>query len=76
VAVPRPRIRGRKIVVVLALAFAWQETPSRGLRLPVRGPGSQHGAARGQLVEALAGGSPFLWGKAFNVMIPVFDVFV
>ena len=46
------------------MALARQGAPSLGLHLPVRGPGSRCGAARGQLVEALAGGSLFPWGKA------------
>ena len=44
-------------------ALARRETSSRGPRLPMRGLGSRCGAARGQLVEVLAGGPFFLWGK-------------
>ena len=50
----------------LAPVLAKQETLSRGPRLPMRGPGSRRGAARGQLVEGLAGGSFFPWGKGFT----------
>jgi len=64
VAMPRPRVRGKKVEGVLALALAQQGARSLGLRLPVRGSRSRRGAARGQLVEALAGGSLFPWGKA------------
>ena len=47
---PLTQVRGEKVEGVLALALTQQ--------------GSRHGAARGQLVEALAGGSLFPWGKA------------
>jgi hypothetical protein len=47
---PLTQVRGKKVEGVLALALTQQ--------------GSRHGAARGQLVEALAGGSLFPWGKA------------
>jgi len=57
---------------VLVLALAGRETPSRGLRPLVRGPEPRRGAALGQLVEVLVGGSLFLWGKIFNVVILVF----
>jgi len=50
-------------VEALAPVLAKQETLSRGPRLPMRGPGSRRGAARGQLVEVLAGGSFFPWCK-------------
>ena len=36
------------------------------------GPGASTRAALGQLVEVLVGGSRFLWGKIFNVVILVF----
>ena len=56
----------------LAPVLASQETLGRGPFLPMRGPGSRRGAARGQSVEVLASVSLFLWGKIFNIMILVF----
>jgi len=53
-------------------APARRETPSRDLRPFVRGPEPRRGVARGLLVEALVGGSPFLWGKTFDVTILTF----
>jgi len=38
----------------------------------VRGPEPRRGVARGLLVEAPVGGSPFLWGKIFDVVILTF----
>ena len=54
---------------VLVQALARRETPSRDLRPFVRGPEPRRGVARGPLVKALVGGSLFLWGEIFNVMI-------
>jgi len=59
-------------VGVLVQALARWETPSRDLRLFVRGLKPRCGVARGLLVEALVGGSLFLWGKIFDVMILTF----
>jgi len=53
-------------------ALARRETPSQDLRLFVRGPEPRRGVARGLLVEAPVGGSPFLWGKIFDIMILTF----
>ena len=58
---------------VLVQALARLETPSRDLRLFVRGPEPRCGVARGLLVEALVGGSLFLWGKIFDIMILTFQ---
>jgi len=38
----------------------------------MRGPETRRVVARGLLVEALVGGSLFLWGKIFDVMILTF----
>ena len=46
--------------------------PSRGSRPFVRGTEPRRGVARGLLVEVPVGGSPFLWGKIFDVMILTF----
>ena len=51
----------------LVPALARREMSSRGLRLLRRSSGSQRRAARGQLVEGLAGGSFFPWGKGFTL---------
>ena len=59
-------------MVVLVQALARQETPSRDLRPFMRGPEPRRGVVRGLLVEALVGGSLFLWGKIFDVMILTF----
>ena len=57
---------------VLVQALARRETPGRDLRPFVRGPEPRRGVARGLLVEAPVGGSPFLWGKIFDVTILTF----
>ena len=49
-----------------SLVLARREMPSRGLCVLRRSLGSQRGAARGHLVEGLAGGSFFPWGKGFT----------
>jgi len=46
-----------------------RETPSRDWCLLARGLEFQRGVARGPPVEGPVGGSPFLWGKIFDVMI-------
>ena len=56
---------------VLVQALTRRETPIRDLRPFMRGPEPRRGVARGLLVEALVGGSLFLWGKIFDV----FNVF-
>ena len=57
---------------VLVQALARRETPSRDLRSFVKGPGHRRGVARVLPVEALVGGSLFLWGKIFDVVILTF----
>ena len=49
--------------------------PSRGLRLLVGGLEPRRGAARGQPVEVLVGGSLFLWGKILTSRFLSSDVF-
>ena len=58
----------------LAPVLARRGMLSRGLRLPLRGLGSRRGAAQGQLVEVLAGGSCFPWGKGFTLRFLFPDV--
>jgi len=59
-------------VGVLVQALARRETPSRDLCPFVRGLEPRRGVAQGLLVEAPVGGSPFLWGQVFDVMILTF----
>jgi len=60
---------GERIAGVPVQELARRETPSRDRRLLARGPELRRGVARGLLVEGPVGGSPFLWGKIFDVMI-------
>jgi len=53
-------------------ALARRETPSRDWRPLARGPELRRGVAQGLLVEGPVGGSLFLWGKIFDVMILTF----
>ena len=71
-AAPRLRVRGKRFAGVPVQALARQETPSRDLRPSVRGPEPRHRVARGLLVEASVGGSPFLWGKISDITISTF----
>jgi len=54
---------------VLVQALVRRETPSRDSCPFVRGLEPRRGVARGLQVEALVGGSLFLWGKIFDVVI-------
>jgi len=56
-------------VGVIVQPLAKREMPSRDWRPLARGPELRRMVARGLLVEAPVGGSPFLWGKIFDVMI-------
>ena len=71
-ATPWPQVRGKRVVGVPVQALARRETSSRDLRPFVKGPGSRRAVARALLVEALVGGSLFLWGKIFDIAILTF----
>jgi len=72
VAAPRPRVRRKRVGGVSVQALARRETPSRDLCPFVRGLKPRRGEARGPLVEAPLGESPFPWGKIFDVNILTF----
>jgi len=74
-AVLRLPARGKQAAGALVLAHARRETPSRGLRPLVRGPEPRREAARGLLVEVLAGGSFSLWGKVSTSWFLFSDAF-
>ena len=71
-AVPRPPVKGKQAVGVLALVLARGEMRSRGQRPLVRGLEPRRGVVRGLPVEVPAGELFSLWGKVFDTMIFIF----
>ena len=65
----RPKVTGKRVTGVPVPVLARREMPGRDQRPFMRGLEPRRGVARGPLVEAPVGGSPFLWGKIFDIMV-------